>query len=185
VLREHQDDPRLDSRALDAALQGEARDFRTYRGALLEALAPAALSRAPADGRAVSARLGRPGAAGELAAFGGKYRLPRARADRWYLLWALGRNGHGRVDPSLLALPWDQAPNGPEKYFHPTPAAAWVAAWLGQDDDDTLSALMARLGHPDDPGWLVGDLVGALSMLTGLRHGYDIDAWRQWWSTRH
>jgi len=72
----------------------------------------------------------------------------------------------------------------PEKYLEPAPAAAWAAAVVGQDDEATLPALVARLGAPGQPAWLDGDFVGALTALTGKRFGYDLDAWRAWWSSR-
>jgi len=31
------------------------------------------------------------------------------------------------------------------------------------------------------PPWLTGDIIGALSDLTGKRFGYDLKAWRVWW----
>ena len=42
----------------------------------------------------------------------------------------------------------------------------------------TLDALIARLDRAGDPDWLAGDLVGALTALTGQRLGYDAAAWR-------
>jgi formylglycine-generating enzyme required for sulfatase activity len=44
--------------------------------------------------------------------------------------------------------------------------------------------LVARLGAPGQPAWLDGDFIGALTALTGQRFGYDLDAWRAWWSRR-
>ena len=64
-----------------------------------------------------------------------------------------------------------------------SPAAAWAAAQLGQADDETLAALVGQLGR-DHPRWLDGDLVGALTVLTGERFGYDLPAWQRWWAGR-
>ena len=47
-----------------------------------------------------------------------------------------------------------------------------------------LGALIGRLGGAGDPDWLDGDLVGALTALTGARFGHDRDAWRAWWARR-
>ncbi len=106
---------------------------------------------------------------------------------RWYLLWGVALGGHGRVPPALLSDPFDPPANRAEKYFEPAPAAAWAAAQLGQSDEDTLAALIARLEADGDPRWLRGDVIGALSVLSGRRFGYDDAAWRAWWaaSTAH
>jgi len=66
----------------------------------------------------------------------------------------------------------------------PTPAAAFAVAQLGQGDAATLAALLERLEAEGDPRWLKGDLVGALSALSGERLGYDGGAWREWWRRR-
>ena len=107
--------------------------------------------------------------------------MTAARLARWYLLWALAQQGGGRVPIALLEEAWNEAANRPEKYFHPTPAAAWAVATLGQKDPDTIAALIDRLGRAGDPEWLGGDLTGALTALTGERFGHDHAAWRAWW----
>ena len=81
------------------------------------------------------------------------------------------------MPPALIAEPWTAKPNRAEKYLGVAPAAAR----LGQNDSATLAALVARLGRAGDPRWLTGDMIGALSDLTGRRFGYDLDAWRSWW----
>jgi len=93
-------------------------------------------------------------------------------------------NGAGRVSPELVAEPWTAEPNGFEKYFAPPPGAIWAVARLGQDDSATLAALIDRLGRADEPLWLAGDSVGALTALTGQRFGYDQAAWRTWYEAR-
>ncbi len=50
------------------------------------------------------------------------------------------------------------------------------------DDRTTLDALIERLGRDEDPLWLRGDAVGALTELTGQRFAYDFEAWRAWWA---
>jgi hypothetical protein len=72
-------------------------------------------------------------------------------------------------------------PNAAEKYFATAPAAIRTAGEIGQDDTATLGALIARLDRHDDPLWLTGDVVGALTALTGQRFAYDRAAWRNWW----
>jgi hypothetical protein len=68
-----------------------------------------------------------------------------------------------------------------EKHFEPVLAALAAVSWTGQADPATIDALIARLDAPNDPLWLRGDVVGALSAATGQRYGYDVDAWRRWW----
>lgn len=114
----------------------------------------------------------------------GRTRFPAVRMARWYILWAMAHNGHGRVPPSLIAAPWEAPQNGAEKYFESPPGAAWAAAQLGQKDDETLAALIARLDLAGDPDWLKGDMIGALTVLTGQRFAYDIAAWQRWWAAR-
>jgi hypothetical protein len=122
-----------------------------------------------------------PYGATEAASFAGRRNVSASALARWYLLWAMAHNGHGRVPPALIAEPWTAKPNRAEKYLGVAPAAAWAAARLGQNDSATLAALVARLGRAGDPRWLTGDMIGALSDLTGRRFGYDLDAWRSWW----
>jgi hypothetical protein len=165
--------------ALDAALAAEP-PSRAVRRAVLGL----ARNGAPAAGAALMRRLEGPFPAGEAGMFGGRVRVPGAKLARWYLLWGMAHNGHGRVPPDLLAAPWTPKPNRAEKYLEPVLAAAWAVARLGQNDRATLAALIARLDAPGDPDWLKGDIIGALSDLTGRRFGYDIAAWRRWWRKR-
>lgn len=145
-----------------------------------------ALARAdePGLGAALTGRLEASFPERSLTFYGGQVEVDASSLARWYLLWALAQQGGGRVPPTLLAGPWDTPANQPEKYFHPAPAAAWAMAQLGQADSESLAALMARLNRPGDPDWLAGDIVGALTVLTGQRFGHDYDAWRSWWAQR-
>ena len=167
-----------------AALDRLLADAATFEGrlsVLLGALRALALSGAEAAGAALTQRLDAPVPDVEVARFGGKLKSSAKEMARWYHLWALALNGHGRVPPALLSAPFDQPTNPAEKYFEPAPAAAWAAAQLMQADNDTVAALVARLDAEGDPPWLAGDIIGALAALTGERFGYDIRAWRAWW----
>ncbi len=132
----------------------------------------------------LSRRLEGPFPGGDLAMFGGSASVPAASMGRWYLMWAMAMVGHGRVPAEYLAAPLTQPRNGAEKYLEPAPAAAWAVARLGQNDAATLAALIRRLGRAEDPQWLEGDIVGALTALSGERFGYDHEAWRRWWRGR-
>ena len=118
---------------------------------------------------------------GELFLFGGKARVQRVTYVRWILLWGMGLSGQGRVPQALISEPWRTPPNTPEKYFQSPPAAMWAAAMVKQDDRATIAALVQRLGRRDEPMWVKGDAVGALTVLTGQRFAYRFKAWRKWW----
>jgi hypothetical protein len=60
--------------------------------------------------------------------------------------------------------------------------ALFALTWNGQSDAATVANLVDRLERTDDPDWLKGDVVGALSAVTGKRFGYDVAAWRRWWA---
>jgi hypothetical protein len=40
---------------------------------------------------------------------------------------------------------------------------------------------MERLESGSDPDWLTGDVIGALSALSGQSFGWDVEAWKAWW----
>ncbi len=117
-----------------------------------------------------------------LERIGGRVQVPAASVGRRLLLWAMAVAGRGRVPPALIAEPWAAPGNPSEKYFEPAPAALWAAAVIGQRDRATIAAMIDRLDHPADPPWLRGDVVGALTALSGRRFGYDPAAWRAWWT---
>jgi hypothetical protein len=133
----------------------------------------------PETGEALALRLSRPMPDGRASMFGGQVNVAAEKMARWYLLWAMAHTGHGRVDPSLISGAWTQPSNRAEKYLEAPPGAAWAAAQLGQADAATIRALTARLGRDGDPDWLTGDMVGALTVLTGRRLGYNAAAWRK------
>ena len=147
----------------------------------LQALAASGYVSAGAE---LARRLGGPFPSMRVSLFGGQLAVPAATFARWYLLWGIALSGHGRVPLALLSEPWTDRPNRAEKYLAPAPAAAWAAAELRQADSATLEALITRLGATDSPRWLDGDFVGALTVLTGQRFGYDLAAWRDWWTQR-
>ncbi|MEL7359058.1 MAG: hypothetical protein AAFN40_21170 [Cyanobacteria bacterium J06560_6] len=157
----------------------------TYRGentqnTLAQALLPLALSQTALAGEILSQQLQTilPSVTANL--FENNVQEPAVDVAHWYILWAIGLNGQGQVPTELLTQPWQTPANAREKYWQTVPAAAWTAAQIGQDDQTTINVLVERLTHPDEPLWLKGDIVGALSVLTGQDFGYDIDAWRNW-----
>jgi hypothetical protein len=152
------------------------------QGVFSEILKPLALTDMPEVGEALSQKLNRAPPQATATLFGGNVSAPATDVMQWYLLWAIGLNGHGQVPVDLLITPWTIPSNSMEKYWQPSPAAAWTMAQLGQADAATISALIERLSFEDDPLWLKGDFVGALTALTGERFGYDAAAWQTWWS---
>ncbi|MEM8808847.1 MAG: hypothetical protein AAGF01_22745 [Cyanobacteria bacterium P01_G01_bin.38] len=149
---------------------------------LSQALLSLALSGSAEAGEDLSERLktSLPNLSAEL--FDNVVAEPAADVVQWYLLWAIGLNGHGRIPVELLNTPWTTPNNPREKYWQPTPAAAWAVAQIRQTDPETLTALVNRLSFEDDPTWLKGDFVGALSALTGKQFGYDEVTWQTWWA---
>jgi hypothetical protein len=116
-----------------------------------------------------------------LTLIGGKVSSNAGQLARWILLWGMAVAGEGHVPLALISKPWAAPPNPSEKYFESSLAAIWAAGEIGQDDRATIDVLIDRLERPDDPPWLLGDLVGALTALTGERFGFDAAAWRAWW----
>ncbi len=117
-----------------------------------------------------------------LALIGGAVEVPAAKLGRWILLWGMAIAGDGQVPPDLIEAAWRAPPNRSEKYFETAPAAIWAASMVGQNDRATVDALIARLDRSGDPDWLSGDVVGALTALTGQHFAYDVAAWRTWWA---
>lgn len=175
--------PKADTTALLEQLRRDLADPQKYHRGLRDRFLPLARSGDPATGAALAGLLKAdfPGSNGTM--FGGRP-FPAAKMARWYILWAMAHNGHGRVPVDLIAAPWEAPKNPAEKYFDSPAAAAWAAAELGQRDDATLAALIARLDRAGDPDWLKGDMIGALTVLTGQRLAYDIAAWKKWWAAR-
>ncbi|MEE8226845.1 MAG: PQQ-binding-like beta-propeller repeat protein [Kiloniellales bacterium] len=168
---------------LDRALAAPA--GHAHHGEALRAAVRALVSRgSPAVGTALQRRLDRPGSDRSVRLFGGGLTVPAVTLERWYLLWGLAFNGHGRVPPAYLTAPWRQEPNPAEKYLEPAPMAMWAAGRLGQNDEATIAALIEALGRTGEAPWLNGDRIGALTALTGERFGYDFAGWRAWWAAR-
>jgi hypothetical protein len=157
-------------------------DATRYRR-LRYTMRPLALDRSLETANALIDRLKGPFATGTARMFG-RRQIATERMAQWYLLWAVSHNGHGRIPLDYLKIPWTAAASRSEKYIRLPLAASWTYARLGQRDPATLAALMARLERPGDPKWLKGDIIGALTDLTGRRFGYDVEAWKRWWRDR-
>ena len=140
------------------------------------------LSGAKGAGEVFASRLALEGPERTVGLIGGRVTISSKTLNRWILLWGMTLSGEGRVPPELIAEHWTAPQNSSEKYFDLPPAAMRAAAAIGQDDRATIDALIGRLGRSEDPLWLRGDAVGALSELTGRRFGYDFDAWQDWWA---
>ena len=169
--------------AIDAVL-ADPDAYENHGAAILAQLRPLTLRRVPAVGDALTRRMAGPFPDIHVDLFGGQIQVPGAQLARWYMLWAIAYSGGGYVPSELLLEPWRARRNNAEKYLEPVPAAAWAISTLGQNDEATLGALITRLGRSGDPDWLEGDIVGALTALSGERFGYDREAWRAWWAGR-
>ena len=117
----------------------------------------------------------------EISLFGGARRVTAPKRGRFMLLWAMAQSGTGTVPADDFAADWVTDDRRSQKYTEPAIAAMRAVSWTGQRDRATIEALLQRIQRPDDPMWLKGDEVGALSAVTGQRFGYDFAAWRQWW----
>lgn len=168
--------------ALDPAIADLAA-FEHEGGSLVALIEPIIAIASEPAAAAIAGRIGTAGNGDAPSRFTG-HSEPTAQKVDWYLLWALARIGRGRVPPVLLDAPWQVAPHRSEKYAAPSPAAAWTAGELAQHDESTLALLVARLDRDDDPPWVRGDLVGALTAITGCRFGYDVAKWREWMTAR-
>ncbi|MFQ5912441.1 MAG: hypothetical protein ACE5JS_04595 [Nitrospinota bacterium] len=169
--------------ALDRAL-ADPSSYRRHGTRLRRALEPFALAGGEKAGAELSRRLAAQVPRLNLSLFGGALGTTSAEMARWYLLRAMALTGHGHVPTALLTIPWTEPKNRAEKYFHPVPAAAWAVAQLGQADDATVESLIVRLSQDGDPPWLAGDIVNALTVLTGKRFGHDKTAWLAWWEKK-
>ncbi|MGI9437712.1 MAG: hypothetical protein ACR2Q4_23270, partial [Geminicoccaceae bacterium] len=124
-----------------------------------------------------------------LSLIGGAVQVPSVLMGRALLLWGISRLGEAelaagdRIPLVFLKESWNRPSNRAEKYFDTLPFALWAIASTGQDDKATINTLIERLDQPDDPLWLRGDVVGALSALTRERFGYDVAAWQRWWTS--
>ena len=166
------------ARDLDRAL-GEPDSYAGHGEKLRDLVYAAARGGARAE--FFAERLTRPMAKHELSLIGGDVRVPAETLGRWILLWGMAIGGRGRVPPELIREPWHAESNRSQKYFAAPPMAVWAAAAIGQRDRATITALIERLGRPDEPPWLRGDVIGALAALTDRRFAYDLAAWRAWW----
>ena len=158
-------------------------DVSRYQG-LRFAMGALSAARTPEISDALNKRLKGPFPKGSARMFG-RRQIPVAKMAQWYLLWGIAHNGRGYVPLDYLRDPWTSKANRAEKYIEPVLAALWAMRELGQKDEATVAALITRLDFKDDPKWLTGDIVGALTDLTGKRFGYDRDAWRRWWRSRN
>jgi hypothetical protein len=82
----------------------------------------------------------------------------------------------------LLQVPWSREANQAEKYFDTLPFALWATGSAKQNDHATIDVLIDRLAEEEDPLWLTGDVIGALTAITDQRFAYDLEAWRAWWA---
>ena len=120
---------------------------------------------------------------GTVPVFGDEEHVPTAEFAQWLLYWAMAVAGDGSVPLTAIDEAWSTPGNSAEKYFAGPPGALWAAAEAGQRDRATIAAMIGRLDAPVDPLWLRGDVVGALTVLTGERFGYDVAAWHDWWKS--
>lgn len=169
-------------RTFDAALAPKS-DYTAYRSGILGVVLPLALSRDVDVGLAFTKKTEQSMPEGRVMTFTG-HAYSYGDLARWLILHAVGLNGHGEVRREWLSAPWQAEARPSEKYFELTLAAIWAVARTGQGDDRTVARLIERLDSKTDPAWLRGDVVAALTAITGQRYGHDIAAWRAWWDAK-
>lgn len=167
-------------RTLETALAPKP-DYMSFRTGLLGVALPLAETRNPLVGVLLAKRARKALPAGEVATFADQKHSVETLA-RWLLLYSAGLTGSGYVPPEWLVRPWQAAPRPTEKYFETTLAAIRAAGRFRQNSVETLDALVARLDSRTDPLWLTGDVVAALTEITGQRFGHDLTAWKAWWA---
>ncbi len=84
------------------------------------------------------------------------------------------------MPPALWEEPLTLRPNGAQKFFSPHEAGVFVAGLRKQNDPETVRSLAAPLERKGLPLWFKGDVVGALTRITGRRFAYDLERWRKW-----
>lgn len=167
-------------RTLQIALQPKP-DFTSFRAGIMSVLLPLALTHDKDVGMRLSSITGQQFPKGEIMTFT-RHRYQTGELAVWLILHTVGLNGHGEVNRQWLAQTWSAEPRPSEKYFETQLAAIWTAGRVKQDDRETISILVERLMRANEPGWLKGDVVAVLTMLTGRRFGHDHAAWAEWWN---
>ncbi|SIN68458.1 hypothetical protein SAMN02745824_1812 [Parasphingorhabdus marina DSM 22363] len=119
-----------------------------------------------------------------FSAFGGSLSLRAIDIARASILTGMARAGQADVPVNLLTDPWTSPPNSYEKYFEIELSALRAVAASGQNDRQTVDALLKRLDFADDPPWLKSQIIGTLTSISGKHLGYDIVAWKDWAKSR-
>jgi hypothetical protein len=163
---------------------GDIESFRNHGRDVLRPLVYDLARSGPAGGDVLSSLLGAFTLDDEVDVIGGQSTVAASHLGQWILLWGIGLAGAGEIPVGLLENPWAVPESRSEKYFDPLPMALWALTQTGQNDSETVAALIARLDRAGDPLWLRGDFVGALTALTDARYGYDVGAWQAWWDAR-
>ncbi len=166
--------------ALESAITPNA-DYMAYRYDILSVMLPLALTRNPAYGNFLSEFMLEEFTNETITAFTGtEYKF--RQIIRWFSLHMMAINGNGVIPTEWLTGGWRNENVPSEKYFYIYLAAIRAVGWVGQNDNDTISALVSRLTREGEPEWLKADAVASLTALTGQRFAYDIDKWKAWWA---
>jgi hypothetical protein len=118
----------------------------------------------------------------DLRLFGGQISAPASEVAHWHLIAGMASAGERSLPIDILREEWTRQPNRPQKWFDPLLIGLYAVQQTGQNDRQTVDALVARLDSPGDPDWLQSQVTGTLSAITGQPYAYDHDAWRKWWS---
>ncbi len=163
---------------IDALLSNPSTYIDTGRSDIRELIVQASANGAPSGFFAERLKVEIP--AVTVRAFGGNMELRAKDITRAILLSGMERAGHANVPISYLTDPWTSPPNSYEKYFEIELSALRAVAASGQNDRETIEALLARLDFAHDPPWLRSQVIGTLTAISGMHFGYDVVAWRKW-----
>jgi hypothetical protein len=166
--------------ALESAITPNP-DYMAYRYDIISVMLPLALTRNPTYGNFLSEFMLEEFTNETITTFTGtKYKF--RQIIRWFSLHMMAINGNGAVPTEWLSGGWRNENVPSEKYFYIYLAAIRAVGWIGQNDSETISALISRLTRTNEPEWLNADAIASLTALTGQRFAYDIDKWQAWWA---
>ncbi len=172
----------MDWQTVGQKIDGLLADPATYSGSgigeVRELIDRASANGAPFGFFAQRLKVGIPPA--KILAFGGNMELDARDIAHAIVLAGMERAGHANVPIAYLTDPWSSPSNSYEKYFEIELSAMRAVVASGQNDRDTIDALLTRLDFADDPLWLKSQVIGTLTAISGKHFGYDIAAWKTW-----
>ncbi|MEM9107741.1 MAG: hypothetical protein AAGC96_19035 [Pseudomonadota bacterium] len=173
-------DVEADRARLLAAL-GDVKNYQGHGRPLRDLLSEVTVSKPPPGFLASLLQADMP--AGEVEVFGGRFSVAARDIATWHILAAMARVGDPTVPVAVLSADWTREANRPQKWFDALLIGLHAVQLSGQNDRPTVEALIGRLDRPNDPDWLLSQVTGTLSAVTGMPFAYDKTAWKEWWES--